>query len=355
MLSTNDPKPAGDPHEEAAYWAVRVAEAPSQGEDCARFEAWLNDDPQNIARLENVLRCWGAVEHYAAAEPIMALREEALAAARESAVSRRHVLPDWGRRAALAAASLMLMLMGAGIWMNLQPVQYRTGIGERRVITLTDGSTLSIDAGSAVSVQYSNGERDLSLDGGRAKFVVAKDPLRPFIVRAGSKLVVATGTEFSVERIGDQVRVILYKGHVALLDADSPDYRQILVSTAAGVPARPLMSPNEEVTLPEAESAAPTVPAATISSAEARRSLSWESGLLVFNDQPLEEVVARVNRYADQPLRIGDSEARGLRVSGVFRAGDTNALLQGLEGAFHVRARREADSIAIYADRSTTK
>jgi transmembrane sensor len=354
-LTTDGPEVAGDLHAEAAYWAARMAEAPLHGEECERFEAWLNDNPQNISCMEDILRCWGAVEHYAAAAPIMALREEALAAVRERAAVRSREWREWSSRAAFAAASLLLMIMGVGLWMTLQPVQYRTGIGERRVVTLADGSILSLDAGSAVSVQYSHGERELSLDQGRAKFVVAKDPLRPFTVRAGSKLVVATGTEFSVERIGGQVRVILYKGHVALLDANGENYQQISVRSAREAAAAPSMSPNEEVVLPDTRMPDAVVPAATVSATEAKRSMSWESGLLVFNDQPLDDVVARVNRYADQPLRIGDSDVRQLRVSGVFRAGDTTALLQGLQGAFHVRVRKEADSIAIYADGSANK
>src|SRR3546814_7568044 len=46
-------------------------------------------------------------------------------------------------------------------------------------------------------------------------------PLRPFSVAAAGKIVVATGTEFSVELLGRETRVILYEGHVAVLNGSA--------------------------------------------------------------------------------------------------------------------------------------
>jgi hypothetical protein len=67
-------------------------------------------------------------------------------------------------------------------------------------------------------VRMSGKQRELTLVRGRAKFDVAKDPLRPFTVVAGDKIVVATGTSFSVEMVGKDVRVLLYHGRVSVLD-----------------------------------------------------------------------------------------------------------------------------------------
>src|SRR3546814_12464145 len=44
---------------------------------------------------------------------------------------------------------------------------------------------------------------------------------RPFSVAAAGKIVVATGTEFSVELLGRETRVILYEGHVAVLNGSA--------------------------------------------------------------------------------------------------------------------------------------
>src|SRR3546814_16920388 len=86
---------------------------------------------------------------------------------------------------------------------------------------LDDDSRLSLDANTRVRVKYSRAGRQLWLEEGRARFEVAKDPLRPFSVAAAGKIVVATGTEFSVELLGREPPVILYEGHVAVLNGRS--------------------------------------------------------------------------------------------------------------------------------------
>jgi transmembrane sensor len=117
---------------------------------------------------------------------------------------------------ALAAAGLSLVV-GAGLWLWLKPDRYETGTGERRVVALADGSQLAMDAQTKVTVDYRADGRHLVLEQGRATFTVAKDPLHPFSVASHGSLVVATGTQFGMEWLGDQTRVVLYEGHVAIL------------------------------------------------------------------------------------------------------------------------------------------
>ncbi|MBZ4074165.1 FecR domain-containing protein, partial [Escherichia fergusonii] len=62
---------------------------------------------------------------------------------------------------------------------------YRTEIGERRAISLADGSTVELNTNSQVRVRLSKAQRSLILDKGQAMFVVAHDAGRPFVVTAG--------------------------------------------------------------------------------------------------------------------------------------------------------------------------
>src|SRR5690606_30755436 len=160
----------------------------------------------------------------------------------------------------------------------------------------------------------------------RARFEVARNPLRPFSVTAANEVVVATGTAFSVELVRQQVRVVLYEGHVAVLDREDGNVRRTVAVGARKLPADQLLRPGKELVLPVAPQRSRTpVVAATIAPADPVRSLSWEAGQLVFEDEPLDLVVERMNRYATRPLAIGDAGAAGVRVSGVFTAGDTEA------------------------------
>ena len=53
---------------------------------------------------------------------------------------------------------------------------------------LDDGSTLELNAASAVRVQFTASERHVQLEAGEAHFAVAHDTARPFIVSAGGIL-----------------------------------------------------------------------------------------------------------------------------------------------------------------------
>jgi transmembrane sensor len=314
-------------------------------QDRQEFAAWLADDPLNRQAVEGIVAAWHAVDQHAASAQIMALRECALAAARE-AVGRRQRRRGW-----LAAAALLLTVAGGGLWRWLTPQSVATGLGERRIVALSDGSRISLDAATIVQYVYSRDKRQLWLKQGRAKFDVAKDPLRPFSVSAANKMVVATGTSFSVECIENQVRVVLYDGHVAVLESSGQNAPHPIDVGPKQVPVDRLLSTGNELILPASRPSGVRFEPVSIAPIDPGHSLSWETGLLVFEDEPLELAVDRMNRYAKRPLVIADPSVASLRISGVFRAGDTDALVEGLAAAFGVEARQEADAISLFDTR----
>src|SRR3546814_3333806 len=108
--------------------------------------------------------------------------------------------------------------IGAYTWNAQRGDVYRAVAGERRLITLEDGSKISLDARSEVRVRYSKDARRLELLGGQARFDVAHDSRRPFSVRARDQLVIATGTAFNIDMVGSTVLVTLIEGRVEVLE-----------------------------------------------------------------------------------------------------------------------------------------
>ncbi|NWM25118.1 FecR domain-containing protein, partial [Escherichia coli] len=72
--------------------------------------------------------------------------------------------------------------------------------------------------------------RSINLIRGRANFIVSKDPLRPFVVAAGSREVIAVGTAFDVARQGDLVSVTMVEGKVLVRRPGAPDADRMLVA-----------------------------------------------------------------------------------------------------------------------------
>lgn len=322
--------------QEAAHWTVRLSESPSARDD-EEFLAWLAADPDNRRAFHALSRTVDSVEQFAGAPEFLALRGAALADAqgRHSLTRTKTFLSShltWVMALSLSflviAALVAWHLLGAGV--------LETRIGERRAFRLADGSHLLLDAATRVTVRYSTNRRLLLLDRGRAKFDVAKDALRPFTVQAGGRVIVATGTSFSVELIRNEVRVALFEGHVDVLPASA--LTEPPVRGAWGSDATPVvLNPGNELMAPAPQTPSPE----RIAPIDSVRSLAWENGELSFEDEPLAVAIERINRYADRPVKIGDGAAANVRISGVFHAGDLEAFIDGVTTLFPVRAERD--------------
>src|SRR5690606_23800307 len=91
-------------------------------------------------------------------------------------------------------------------------VEHRTSVGQRSMFTLSDGTTVILDADSSLREQFTQTERRVELTRGRAFFDVAKDAARPFSVVAGEHVVLALGTAFDVELKPSATEVTLVRG-----------------------------------------------------------------------------------------------------------------------------------------------
>lgn len=338
--------------EKAAEWCVRLSGGDLLPDEQEAFQAWLDQDAENKKAFDQVEASWRQIEVFASAPEILAMRGAALETMRQ-AYHFRWVRAVWAspRRVAAIAAVLVLSVMGAGAWLHYTPRTFETGIGERRVAILADGSKISLDSDSVVKVLYTDGKRRLWLDQGRAKFDVAKDPLRPFSVAAANKLVVATGTQFSVEILRKQLRVVLYEGHVSVLRKESaigsePEKLVVVRVGQDKLPAEQVLEPGHELIVPE------TSAAARLTASDPARSLSWEAGKLTFYDEPLVSAIERVNRYSDEEIVIGDSDVGNIKISGLFDAGDMAAFVNGVTTVFPVRSLEREGKVVLMLRRS---
>jgi transmembrane sensor len=329
--------------EQAAAWCVELADGTLPPLERKAFDEWIGD-PVNATVFEEAVQIWSATSLAAESPQIMQLRTAALESVRRTHASRwsRSPGPLKARLWVGATAALLIAAIAAALWLRTPSTTYFTGIGERRVVRLVDGSSLSLDADTSVEVQLSRRRRDLTLLKGRAKFDVIKDPLRPFTVAAGDRMVVATGTSFGVELLSTTLHVQLYEGRVVVMDRRKQDAPQ------TADPAHPSLAdqnlaPGRELVALE------TTGYTTIENIKSD-SLLWESGQFSFDDEPLPSAVERINRYARDQLIIGDAATAARRVNGVFTAGDTAAFVEALAELNKVRAERVGNQLILRSD-----
>ena len=71
--------------------------------------------------------------------------------------------------------------------------------------------------------------------------------------------------------------------------------------------------------------------------------------MLVFEGNPLDEVVEEISRYTNTEIIISDPEIRNIRVGGYFKTGETDALLTVLEDNFNIHVERITGNLVYLA------
>lgn len=323
--------------EQAIIWCTRLASGHLASAEQAEFDEWLSADSAHGEIFDRAQIVWRGLSAIADSPEIIVQRANALDALRLANRRRwtHKIRVNWQWAAALAAS--VVMVLSVFLWSNFpmsphaEPEVFATNAGEQQIITLTDGSRLMLDAETKVTVLYEDDQRVLTLQEGRAKFDVEKDPKRPFSVTAGGRTTVATGTSFSVELLRRDLQVVLFEGQVKVSKAGSPSSSQSFT-----------LAPGEKLVTDISPSALPRIEQADIPGAHA-----WESGQLVFIDEPLVSALEQVNRYSRTKIEIGDARASEVKVSGVFNAGDSRAFLDAITEAYALKMTSDSGRVTI--------
>lgn len=295
---------------EAAAWFARLNQRRVEQEDVVAFSQWRRtpENAQAFARLEAM---WSAAEVLADDPEILAF----IPPTRPVKTAPRRRLKPWVAAAA-ASALVVIVAIGVGLW--FQPQTMATQIGERRVVQLADGSQLTLDTNTRVEVRLSSEERRIDLLEGQAFFDVEHDASRPFVVVAGDTRVTALGTRFDVRREAGSARVVLVDGRVRIQDParSRPD---VILTPGERLDAAPMALPMKT---------------------DVARAVSWTTGRIVFQNTPLGEAAAEVNRYTRSPITL-QTQLATTTVSGAFDAGDVEGFLAALVDLYPVVIERD--------------
>lgn len=316
-------------HDDAGRWLARL-----QGDITPQverdFATWLEADPLHRRAYERAAGDW---------------RDSVMLA--DSEVGRTRGLrraPFLMRRTThVGAAGLglatVLALATVGLVHRDEPfalvspaeaANYRTAIGEIRTVRLADGSQLTLDTATLVRVTFTSDKRRLTLERGRARFRVAPDGRRPFIVGVAGGEVVARNAVFDVSVAERPARVATISGGVELLAAPS----------GADAPSQ-MLAAGQQMRL-----GGDAVPKPI-----SRTDAQWISGMLGLDATPLGDAIAAINRYNRLQLRLADPGLADLSVTGAFRARDPQGFARGVAAMFDLSIDRSSDAAIILARR----
>lgn len=293
--------------EAAAHWYVRLNAGQPNEALLRAWQDWLGQNPAHArawARVETVQNQMGRLPAEVALPTLAGVR---------------------ARRRAVVKTLALLLAAGTSGWLARDSAtghallaDVRTGKGERRTLTLDDGSQLQVNTDSALGIRYDEEQRLLYLHNGEISVRTASDPhTRPFIVETAEGHVRALGTRFCVRSDGGTSRVSVQEHAVEI---------------------RPHGQPQSAIRLEAGQSVNFDRDHSTAVSTSAPGADAWTQGMLTVIEWRLADFVSELRRYRSGIVCCTDAVA-DLRLSGAFRIDDTDTLLDNLSAALPVKVR----------------
>jgi transmembrane sensor len=290
--------------DQAIRWFDRLQSDGTDGPSWAAFTEWLEADPAHRMAFDQVEDLHLAVD--GAASDLAPLVQERLAP--------RPILfgqaARWGAAAALGllAASLVLVWTVGRSPSTMASLDYATGVGETKSVALADGTVLTLAPQSHLGVHFAGTERRIEFITGEALFNVRHDPAHPFIVAAGDREIRDIGTIFDVRREGDAMAVQVAEGKVAVWSSGMMvelDQGKSIAYPGSGAPG--VINPADPATIG-----------------------AWSGGYLTYENAPLAQVVADLNRYFPHPIHLVETTSGRQLFSGVLKIDDEDKVLHRL-------------------------
>lgn len=230
------------------------------------------------------------------------------------------------RRQALRSLSILMggAVLGWSCWqqrwlpeaLNGWTTDLHTGttvLGEQR---LADGTSVWLNSGTALDVDFNPDQRRLKLYSGEVLINTGADP-RPFWIETAQGRMRPIGTSFSVREQGSRTLLNVYEGSVQASCGETGKTAIIAAGQSVAFDRQSLFATQ------------PAQPGRKV----------WSKGLLMANDTRLGDFIAELSSYRHGHLGI-DPQVADLRVMGTFPLQDTDQILSMLEQVLPVRIER---------------
>lgn len=290
-MSTVDPRLV----DQAIQWMITLRFNVADDASTAAFERWLHTSAEHQQVWQRVATMNDDFSQLPAQ-----VGRHALRGARQR-ISRREGLKLLG----LFAGAAGLTWLGRDYPLPALMADYRTATGERRWVTLDDGSRILLNSASAFDTAFTSERRLVQLRQGEMLVSTGADN-RPFWVQTRDGYLRALGTRLLVREEAQVTLLAVQQGEVAVFTS----------SHASN--ARQVLKPGEQV-LFNRSGIRPAV-------ANGLDPWAWSEGVITAQNMRLDDFLSELGRYRNGLLRCSEAVA-GLRVSGTYQLDDTDQVL----------------------------
>ncbi|MCC8934785.1 FecR family protein [Rhizobium sp. 'Codium 1'] len=320
--------------EEAMDWFMLLRDTPADPALMAAWGDWLQASETHAAAWTRICRTWAALGDRPAALPDVALQSTRPSPASQVSPIGLRLSSRSLRLAAacLMSAGLVVALFGPALQIRLE-ADFLTGAGETRIVTLADGSRVTLAPYTALADDVDGTARHVRLLAGEAFFEVERDATRPFVVDAQDASVRVLGTAFSVRDTGHGTRVELAHGSIALRPQGVENGTELT------------LAPGDVATVDRRGGKA------ELSRVDPADIALWREGRLSVTDQALGDVVALIQRQHPAWIMLPESDLATLRVTGLYDLSDPDRALTALAAAFGLQVRAASPYLRIVSSR----
>jgi transmembrane sensor len=302
--------------EEALDWVIRLKTGAPTRSDVEALQRWrAQSSAHDVAFKQAVLvfRKAGAAAQELADEERQATRAGALLPRWPSPAVTRRVLMSGG---VAAFAAYIVVRPPLGLWPSISELSadYRTGKGEHRKVMVAPDVALELSTQTSVALHVAPDEIRVELIAGEASVAARQSSPKPLLVQAGDGTIRALQADFNARCLDGVVAVTCLDGTLTVeQDRSTVELHK-----------------SEQVTYSRAGlQASGPVDAAQVS--------AWRTGLLIFRDQPLANVIAEVNRYRPGRIIVTNDELSRRLVNGTFQVDKLDNFVAQVEQLFGAR------------------
>ncbi|UTW44575.1 FecR family protein [bacterium SCSIO 12696] len=298
----------------AMQWRLRLDSEPENRTVKQKFNRWIEASELHRQAYEKTNCVWDE----------LAPLENAMLSSLEV---DKPVQPWWKQSffmrtvapAALACGLLVALTLALFPQQQNEPqsLHYSAATGDQYEVQLADGSTVHLNAQSSILITIADKKRHVTLEQGEVFFDIAHDSERPFTVEAGTLKVTVLGTAFNIYKSANRIDVTTLEGLVSVATE----------STEQGEPLRP----GEQ-----ASTTSGTNGAIDIRKVDTAKITAWRNNMLVFENTPISQFIADINRYLPSALTV-DPSLDEQRISGAINVADADGILDNLELTFKVK------------------
>jgi len=298
--------------DEAVAWLIRLRDPACTRQDRKQFEAWLSADEAHAREYHSLLAIWTASGDVPPSFP----------PPQSGRISIRNIRFSRLISLALLLLSVLLLAWYTG-WL---PSSYDTYTNEKRTrqVILPDGSEAQLGTNTSFAFLRFRGHGEIRFSRGEALFGVNDDTTAALEVVVGGNRVTAPGAEFNIWYDGDRAVVTPVSGSLRI---QGPRANRVTLLLSVGEQAR----------------FSKAAPVPQVNRADLERTLAWRQGKLILSDTSLADALPLINRYLNEPLRLGDEASARVRIGGIFSIGDMEALVRALPRMAPVRVVPDDD------------